>query len=305
MAEAGDAWSLGVVLYILLAGNNPFILPGKENSHDEVQARVEAGRYNAEEKSWARTSEGAKDLLRSMLSVEEAERLSCSEALRHRWCTTPPPADAQEDPLSGEAVARLAAKAAPALSALLAASEVQVATLLACALAVTESDQAPEVPWRELFFSLDRDQDDRLSHAELAEGLLLVRDSGAGQGLDVPLGLQIEQCVQTLDFDRSGYIEWVEWLAFGLLCSAGTDGLLPERLGPALRLLAEPASARGLALHVHGSALPSQGLSEEVPALWDMRGAPAAPHADPKSSRVASPRSTAARTGSPGTSSKS
>ena len=78
---ACDAWSLGVILYILLSGTPPF---ADENAQVVFQM-IQAGRYDMDPAQWAHISEPAKDLVRKILVVDPAKRLSCAQILQHPW----------------------------------------------------------------------------------------------------------------------------------------------------------------------------------------------------------------------------
>lgn len=72
-----DAWSLGVVLYILVTGGFPF--PG--DSIDKLKRAVLAGQLKIP--YWV--SVACSDLIRKMLTFHPSKRLSVENVMQHRW----------------------------------------------------------------------------------------------------------------------------------------------------------------------------------------------------------------------------
>lgn len=74
-----DTWSLGVVMYLLLAGEPPFY--GKDSK--EVFAKITKAEYSLEGNVWSQISLEAKDLIRKLLTKNQRRRLSAAQALNH------------------------------------------------------------------------------------------------------------------------------------------------------------------------------------------------------------------------------
>ena len=73
-----DMWSLGVLLYALLCGSPPFWAKEKE----DIFAEIRIGEFDLESSPWNRISEGCKDLVKRMLTMSPAERITPLEAKR-------------------------------------------------------------------------------------------------------------------------------------------------------------------------------------------------------------------------------
>jgi len=80
-----DCWSLGVILYVLLSGRQPFVR--NRSSMEKLKKSVLAGNFNMEGRSWAKISEEGKQLVRSLLKVDPDTRLSAKEILEAKWFT--------------------------------------------------------------------------------------------------------------------------------------------------------------------------------------------------------------------------
>jgi len=75
-----DMWSLGVVLFILLAGYMPFSGP------DEKQVKaIKEGNFRFKEEKWATVSASARDFVTKLMAVDPKVRLTAEQALQHPW----------------------------------------------------------------------------------------------------------------------------------------------------------------------------------------------------------------------------
>jgi len=84
-APPADLWSAGVVLYILLSGKMPFY--GRDDA--ECLSRTAAGDYAMPSREWRRVSPTAVSLVRGLLCVDPAKRLTAAAALQHPWLADP------------------------------------------------------------------------------------------------------------------------------------------------------------------------------------------------------------------------
>ena len=78
---ACDIWSLGVMMYLLISGNPPFI------SETEVGLfkKIEKGLVDFKGKEWTGVTVQAKDLILKMIKVNPKKRITSDQALNHAW----------------------------------------------------------------------------------------------------------------------------------------------------------------------------------------------------------------------------
>ncbi|XP_061092503.1 peripheral plasma membrane protein CASK isoform X13 [Conger conger] len=75
-----DVWGCGVILFILLSGCLPFY-----GTKERLFEAIIKGKYKMNPRQWNHISESAKDLVRRMLMLDPAERITVYEALNHPW----------------------------------------------------------------------------------------------------------------------------------------------------------------------------------------------------------------------------
>ncbi|XP_073767652.1 peripheral plasma membrane protein CASK isoform X9 [Danio rerio] len=76
-----DVWGCGVILFILLSGCLPFY-----GTKERLFEAIIKGKYKVmNPRQWGHISESAKDLVRRMLMLDPAERITVYEALNHPW----------------------------------------------------------------------------------------------------------------------------------------------------------------------------------------------------------------------------
>ncbi|XP_074472924.1 serine/threonine-protein kinase 33 isoform X1 [Sebastes fasciatus] len=78
-----DVWSIGVVMYMLLCGESPFVSKTKANLLEEIMNKEVKFPQNI----WATVSDAAKNLLTCLLKADPAYRMSANQLLENPWIT--------------------------------------------------------------------------------------------------------------------------------------------------------------------------------------------------------------------------
>jgi serine/threonine protein kinase len=78
---AVDMWAVGVLVYILLAGYQPF----NEESRAELRRKIQLAEYEFHDEYWSNVSDEAKDFVRKLLTVDMNHRLTVDQAQQHPW----------------------------------------------------------------------------------------------------------------------------------------------------------------------------------------------------------------------------
>lgn len=79
-----DMWTIGVILYIILAGFQPF--HDENNDTFKLYEKIRVADYESmDAPEWKGISDEAKDCVRSLLQTDPKKRMTADDALRHPW----------------------------------------------------------------------------------------------------------------------------------------------------------------------------------------------------------------------------
>ena len=77
-----DNWSLGVILYICLAGYPPF---SDEDTSMPLDQQIKKGKYDFPKQFWSDVSKDAIDLIKKLLTTDPEKRYTLEQVLEHKW----------------------------------------------------------------------------------------------------------------------------------------------------------------------------------------------------------------------------
>ncbi|KAG3285775.1 serine/threonine-protein kinase 33 [Ictidomys tridecemlineatus] len=78
-----DIWGIGVIMYYLLCGEAPFLA----NSEETLFELIKKGELHFENPIWNSVSDCAKSVLKQLLKVDPAHRITAKELLDNQWLT--------------------------------------------------------------------------------------------------------------------------------------------------------------------------------------------------------------------------
>ncbi|GAA0159771.1 non-receptor serine/threonine protein kinase [Lithospermum erythrorhizon] len=183
-----DIWSAGVIIYILLSGTPPFW----GETEDEIFSEIRHGNIDYSSDPWPNISESSKDLVRRMLERDPKKRITSHEVLCHPWVQVD--GVAPDKPLDEAVFDRLKQF-----------SDMDRLKKMALRVIAENLSEEETGGLKEMFKMIDTDSSGHITPEELKAGL-----KRFGTSLDES---EINDLMQIADVNRSGHIEYVEFIA--------------------------------------------------------------------------------------------
>ncbi|KAK9673890.1 hypothetical protein RND81_12G196600 [Saponaria officinalis] len=181
-----DVWSAGVMLYILLSGVPPFWAETEKGIFDAILQ----GHIDFESKPWPSISNGAKDLVRKMLTADPKKRITAAEVLDHPWLRE---GEASDKPIDGAVLTRM--------------KQLRVMNKLKKLALKVIAESLPEDEiqgLKQMFENMDTDGSGTITYEELKEGL-----GRLGSKLSEA---EAKALMEAADQDGSGSIDYIEFV---------------------------------------------------------------------------------------------
>jgi calcium-dependent protein kinase len=189
-----DVWSLGIILYLLLAGTVPFGYDAEEEN--EVYEAIQKEPLRLEGSVWSKVSGAAKELVVGLLEKDPSKRYTVEEALAHPWVA----GDAAVDVAIPQSVVS-------SMYNFNARNKFKKAALKLIASTLSAADVQN---LRRVFHEIDTDNTGSISFAEMAAALDRMGWSSA-EGTR-PSAEDVRKLMSSLDTDGDGTINYEEFL---------------------------------------------------------------------------------------------
>lgn len=190
--SACDLWSLGVLTYVMLSGKPPFF--GDEMQRFQLAL---AENYRMTGKIWNAVSEDAKDFVRRLIKVDLKDRMQVSDAVQHPWLSKTHHATDLE--ATRQVLCNIRRFANESVCSAI------------CITAVARHLNHKGIrDIHQVFRRMDTNGDGVLSLDEVQAGFRDIFGSDSEEYKDVKVAFQ------SMDLDRSGFIDYTEFCAAGL-----------------------------------------------------------------------------------------
>ncbi|KAL6197931.1 hypothetical protein ACLB2K_027723 [Fragaria x ananassa] len=183
-----DIWSAGVILYILLSGVPPFWAETERGIFDAILEGV----VDFESQPWPSISDGAKDLVRKMLTRDPKKRITSLKVLEHPWLREG--GEASDKPIDSAVLSRM--------KQLRAMNKLKKLALKVIAENLSEEEIKG---LKAMFANMDTDKSGTITYEELKTGLARI-----GSRLSET---EVRQLMDAADVDGNGSIDYIEFIS--------------------------------------------------------------------------------------------
>ena len=192
-----DLWSLGVIMYILLTGEQPF-----KGTYEEIVNGIKNKEITFTEEQKKMISQSAQDLILNLLKKSPKERFSARKALDHEWIKLSEMNRVQR--FSEEEIKNVIHN----LLSFSANNKLQQATLAYIVHNLIDNSKDVKM-LKSIFRSFDEDGDGLLTKVELKKGLCRVLPL-------IEAETQTDKIMSIIDADGNGFIEYEEFVRAGI-----------------------------------------------------------------------------------------
>jgi len=183
-----DLWSIGVMLFVMLAGTMPFF----GASPSETKQAIGRGGFRMKPEVWSNVSADAVDLVRNLLVVSPRKRFTALQALHHPFITRNN---------KGPQLSHSHVQVVDAFRKFGKSSEFHRAAMLMCAHTLTNDERRN---LRDVFLDLDTDDSGTINVEELRS--LTVGEQHMSEA-------EFREIFHAMDFNNDGEIHYVDFLA--------------------------------------------------------------------------------------------
>jgi calcium-dependent protein kinase len=226
-----DIWSCGVILYVLLCGYPPF----NGSNEEKIIEKIKTGKFGFPADEWDHISPNAKEIVKSMLTLDPKKRPSADQILQEPWFD-----ELQQSTIDISVKSNVIAN----LKSFKTKIRLQKAVFLYFVNFFDLKKQRQQL--LTVFKSMDKDFDGRLSYEEILNAYSQIYDEATAKSY-------VDHIFEVLDFNKSAELEFSEFMVanvdyakslnnkklkqiFDIIDDDGSGSISPEELKKFLNL---------------------------------------------------------------------